>query len=633
MSAIASLLPKALVFAVSAALSALVASVAVTAMHATGPVSDVREAPQYLLRGPDTPAGPGVPVAFSEEPGGEPQVIAGLAPKDLAAAAQALLGGTPVVFKNPVGFPRVTPITQFDGGPLQGANCTLASGAMLARLAYGIVTDGSTLRTLQDDQVGGTGIDDLATALWRGYGVSPAHGLIRTETLRKLLAAGYGAVVQGDYGRVPVGLRLEKSFAGGHAVYLDGYYPGSPRQGIPAAYYVIDPIGRPAFGYQGDWWPASVVEDFVLSWGGGRAAAMWAFPPGGSPPDVVGPDVLPIPAETGGGSGATPAPGATGAVLSPGDAGSDIVVLPPEAPPVGGVFTHSGHLDAHFDICLFDPTLAGCPPGVEGVFDRGLPPILHLPPGPEVKIVFVDSDRPDVALVGFTVEPPAPATVKFWPASGTPAVVGTPTSMMSLTLTGTPVTIARLDVAPGTEYQFQAVAGDGLLAATSPIGSFTTGGGLSAFDVSLSPVASPAIRLTSGLSPYRHLAPGAFAPPMVRLSALGGSPCEADASFGGVAYCLDLGASAAPIASCTRASVSYALTGLDASGVVARAFPAEAGSSGGAMTLDGVLEASGPAPSGTLELGCLTPGMSYTVVLDALGDARGILAARTIAVP
>src|SRR6478752_10429999 len=166
---------------------------------------------------------------------------------------------------------------------------------MLARLDRGIVTSGTVMRGLQDDQDGGTGLNDLDTALFRGYGVTFPYGLLRPKQLKDLLASGYGAVVQGLYGEIPGPIRLQKNFTGGHAIYLDGYYPGNPARGIPEAYYVIDPLGRPHGGYQGDWWPASIVDDFALAWGGTRIAAMWAFPPGGVPPDVVGPDVLPIP--------------------------------------------------------------------------------------------------------------------------------------------------------------------------------------------------------------------------------------------------------------------------------------------------------------------------------------------------
>ena len=662
MSTLSSLLAKLAVFAVSAALSAVVATVAVSAMQAHGPVSTAGEAPAFLLQGFDTPAGndtpaiPGVPAAFNEQPSGSGEPVATLSPADLSAAANALLGDVqPVSFVNPAGFPRVPPVTQFDGGPLQGANCTMAAGAMLARLGYGIVTTGSTLRSLQDDQTGGTGINDLAIALWRGYGVTFPQGLIRPETLKTLLAAGYGAVVQGDYAKVPPALRLQKDFTGGHAIYLDGYYAGNPSRGIPPAYYVIDPIGRPNYGYQGDWWPASVVDDFALSWGGGRVVAMWGFPPGGTAPDVVGPDVLPIPLDTGGGPVASPSPGPSGSpspsgsaepsgspspvpsapIISPVFHPGDIsVVLPTGSPPIDGGALGSMTMIPVFDICLTVPKPSGCPTGIEAVFDTGPPLVLKLPPALAVNVVFVDSDRPDIAIVGFTVDPPATANVRFWTASGSPATVQSASSMSSITLFGQTVVLARLDVHAGTAYQFQVVAGSGLSAASSPVGTFTTGDGVSQFDVAVSSIASPTIRLTTGISPYLHLAQDAYAQPMVPIAQLGGGSCAEAASFGGTPYCLDLGASAPAPATCTRAAVTYALTGIDATGVVVRAFPTVSGTgSGGGLTLDGVLEASGPAGSGTVNVGCLTSGMTYQIVLDAIGDDRGILATKQLTAP
>jgi len=53
----------------------------------------------------------------------------------------------------------------------------------------------------------------------------------------------------------------------------------------------------------------------------------------------------------------------------------------------------------------------------------------------------------------------------------------------------------------------------------------------------------------------------------------------------------------------------------------------------GAITLDGVLEASGAAPSGSVSVGCLASGMTYNIALDAIGDDRGILAVQAITVP
>jgi hypothetical protein len=643
MSTLTSLLPKVLVFGVSVVVGAVIASVAVGAMQNEGPVSTVGVAPQYLLQGPDTPAGPGVPVAFDEEETGVETALASLPPEDLSAAAEALLGGETVSFTNPAGFPRIPPVTQFDGGPFQGSNCTLASGAMLARLGFGIVTSGSTLRTLQDDQSGGTGIGDLATALWRGYGVSLPSGLLRPASLKDLLASGYGAVVQGDYSKIPRALRLQKDFTGGHAIYLDGYYPGDDKRGIPEAYYVIDPIGRPKYGYQGEWWPASVVDDFATAFGGGRIAAMWAFPPGGVPPEVVGPDVVPIPPDNGGdGTGEPAEPGSSevpsGApggpiIVAPGDVGDLIVELSPGHPPVGDPGFGRVALKPVFDICLLTPKPPGCPSGIRAVFATGSPPLLQLPPGPTVEIAFVDSDRPNVAIVGYTVDPPGPSDVRFWEADGSPATVRTSSAMSTVSVLGKTVIVARLDVAAGTTYKFQAVAGDGLFAGSSPVGTFTSGDGVTEFSIELSQAASPVFKLEPGLSPYLHQAAGAYARPMVPLVSLGGASCLESADYGGTAYCLDVG-SGAPAPTCTRAAVTYALTGIDADEVLVRAYPTVAGvRAGGGLTLDGVIEASGPAPSGIASVGCLASGLSYTIVLDAVGDDRGTLAKGSVTVP
>ena len=197
------------------------------------------------------------------------------------------------------GFPRVVPITQFDGGPLQAFNCTMAAGAMLARLGYGIVTTGSQLRALQPDQVGGTSLSDLEVSMGR-FGVTFSQAPITPLQLRALLYAGAGAVVQGTYGKVPVDLRLQKDFTAGHAIYLDGFRPASADG--PAAYYVIDPLGPTWTGYKGAWWPADVVEGFATAFGGGAIDAAWAFPGGHTPttypvlPPESYPSATPVPA-------------------------------------------------------------------------------------------------------------------------------------------------------------------------------------------------------------------------------------------------------------------------------------------------------------------------------------------------
>jgi hypothetical protein len=673
MSVLSRVLPRVLVFVVSGAIGFVVATVVVAASADNTPESTAGAAPAYLLAGADTPSGPGPVVAFNQvpDPSGSPAALASLSPEDLNAAAAALLGGggtdgkpaTPAKFKDPTGFPRIDPITQFDGGPFQGYNCTLASGAMLARLAFGVVTDGSILRTLQDDQDGGTGLSDLKQALWRGYGVTAPTGLLRPQQLKSLLGAGYGAVIQGVYGDIPAGLRLQRNFTGGHAIYLDGYYPGNPARGTPEAYFVIDPIGRPAAGYRGEWWPASIVDKFALAFGGGRIPAMWAFPPGGVPPEVVGPDVVPIPPDPSGPS-ATPGPSsvpvptptpAASASASPGSSPTasestspgatpnivlgqfepgDVVVQYEPPPPVKDTGQGGIILVPIFDICLVNPSQPGCPNGIEVVFPAGDPPILQLPPGPKVTLLFADSDRANEVMVGFTVDPPGPGDVKFWVQGQSPAAVGHASSMATINLFGTPVTVAKLDVKAATTYAFQAVAVSGLSAGVSDVGTFTTGDGVEAFDVALAQEAAPVFKAGTGLSPFAHQAEGALLRPMVKLEALGGASCSERALFGGVSYCLDQ-ADLGPASSvCTVARVTYALAGIDADSVAVRAYPTQRGvTPDGTQTLDGVLEASGPAGNGTVSVGCLGSGMIYSIVIDALGDDRGPLAAQEVTVP
>ena len=461
-------------------------------------------------------------------------------------------------------------------------------------------------------------------------------GFLRPDQLKDLLSKGYGAVIQGEYGKIPRGLRLQKDFLGGHAIYLDGYYPGNPDKGIPEAYYVIDPLGHPHSGYEGDWWPSSVVDDFATAFGGGtHIPTMWAYPPGGVPPKVTDPHVEPIP--HGGGPAATPAPGESAApsaspVLEPGDSA-------PPAPPVDTPLDGSPDLGGVvlipiLEICLIDPPPAGCPTGVPATFQFESTPVLQVPPGPTVDVVFVDSDRPNVAIVGFTVDPPGPATVHYWQHDGSPATIQTPSSMSSVNLFGTTVQLANLDVLAATTYDFQATAGSGISVGSSPVGQFTAGNGVEQFDVALSEAASPTFALEDGLSPYLHLAPNAYAQPLVPLADLGGGACGDQLSFGGLGYCADIGTGVAVPETCERAEVTYALSGIDADSVVIRAFPTEtATTEGGDVSLEGVLEAGGPAPSGEVGVGCLASGLTYHIVLDAIGDDRGILASEDVTVP
>ena len=131
--------------------------------------------------------------------------------------------------------------------------------------------------------------------------------------------------------------------------------------------------------------------------------------------------------------------------------------------------------------------------------------MLQLPAGPEVEIVFVDSDRPNKAIVGFTVDPPATADVKFWVQGVSPAAVGHASLMTASTSRVGPRPPRPARHARGHDLPLPGGGGDGLITGTSPIGTFTTGSGVEAFDVALAEAASPVFKLGTGLSPYIHV--------------------------------------------------------------------------------------------------------------------------------
>ena len=608
MLALAAFLPKLAVFFVSAAISGSVAYVATAALSNEGPVTTAGQRPEHELVVADADSGP-ISFDMIQRPGA-PAVIEPLEPDSLETVATATLDGGPPAWLNPSGFPRITPVTQFDGGPFQGSNCTLASGAMLARLGFGIVTTGSILRTLQDDQVGGTGLDDLGDALWRGYGVSVRTGALRPNQLKSLLAAGYGAVIQGTYGRIPPALRIQRDYTGGHAIYVDGYFAGSGS--TPEAYFVVDPLGRPQHGYEGEWWPASVVDDFGTAFGGGRIWSAWVFPPGGVPPEVVGPDVVPIPPS----GGDTPQPSVEPSIppedspdpsgdpsfdpglVAPGEPGDVDPGLPPVIVSIDPLVT-IGEVDIQvwLEVCLVPPLPSGCPPGVIGVFEVDVG-ALAVDPGPTVDVLFVDSDRPNVAYIGFTVDPPVPVELRYWDATTSPGTLEHAAVITPISLFGQTVHVAKLDVTASTAYHFQVIAGGGGTVGLSPVGTFTSGGGVRFFEVDLASVASPVVDVIPGLSPYLRLGEG-LAPPAADL--------------------------------CPVARVDFALDGVEADGVLVRAFPRS--SDGLADALLGSLERELTATEGSTEIGCLVPGTSYNLVIDPLGDAGGPIVLRTIDVP
>lgn len=315
--------------------------------------------------------------------------------------------------------PRVPAISQFDGGPLARSNCVMASGAMLAQLAFGIVTTGSQLRALQTDQEGASSYGDLNDALEKGWGVKLLRGLLTPTQVRALSYAGAGMVVSLDYGAVPADIRVQRSFTGNHSVYVDAFTPNGP-DGRPA-YWVMDPIGKAWAGYKGSWWPAEDVERAGMSRSGGKIYATWAFA-GGIVPDrhkVLPPEAFPdatgLPTE---------APSDAPPSVDPMPTGD--LPIPPEDPDTG---TPPPDIPAWIPIeintnlyliepkpeglaCTVQPVPAGCPGGIIGVIGAGGPNDPTAPPINTIDILYGTVIAPGTVQIVF--DAPTGTTGQLW---------------------------------------------------------------------------------------------------------------------------------------------------------------------------------------------------------------------------
>ncbi len=391
---------------------------------------------------------------------------------------------------SPVGFPRINPITQFDGGPLGGYNCTMASGAMLARLGFGIVTTGSQLRALQPDQVDGTSLADLEVAIEK-FGVRFNRAPLSALQLRALLYSGAGAEIQGTYGIIPFELRLQKNFLGGHAIYLDGFRPASAAG--PAAYYVIDPLGRPGAGYRGAWWPADIVEAFGEDFGGGAIYTAWTFPGGKTPTSypALPPDAFPsghyVPGRTPGPTppptptlapGVTPSPAPTPPPLptpdpsfSPPPAG-DSPAPTPDGGGIGGTISiDPGIISVLLTACAGTSPPAWCPGGIIAVLPDTPAVIPTLPPVsliPGIDLLYANPVGPDTMQVIFKVPPGSLPALQFWNVGEGSGSLGTASSIEPAMLNGELVQVAQFTTTPGSAYDFVAsAAGQGIRAVSS----------------------------------------------------------------------------------------------------------------------------------------------------------------------
>jgi len=158
-------------------------------------------------------------------------------------------------------------VTQTDERPPWN-DCLWAAAAMLLDkwTAGEVRIDRRALRRASGDRAAGSRYEDVARALRRLYGrsarFSPGGGerLGWSELLGRL-AAGGGAVISGDYGRLGSPYtRWDRSYAGrrnapGHAVYVERYDPVRHRL------WLMDPLGRG--GYTGEWIDAGRVHRFI----------------------------------------------------------------------------------------------------------------------------------------------------------------------------------------------------------------------------------------------------------------------------------------------------------------------------------------------------------------------------------
>jgi len=390
------------------------------------------------------------------------------------AGTEPTTGSTRPAWLLPTGFPRVPPITQFDGGPLGNKNCTMASGAMLARLGYGIVTTGSQLRALQPDQEGGTSLADLQVAIAK-WGVAFSQGAISPVQLRALLYAGAGAVVQVNYGKIPSSLRLQPSFTGGHAIYLDGFRAAGADG--PAGYFVVDPLGPTWAGYKGAWWPADAVEAAAVDFGGGSVYTAWAFPGGKTPanPPPLPPSAFPVATLAPGATPTpTPAPGATATPLvsspplpspapsmAPPPSGDEPPAVPPDAwiPSWGDILKGGIVMSPVLTICIVDPK-PWCPDGIIGIWPAAATPPPTLPPLQAIPIdlLYANPIGGGLMQVIFTVPEGATPALQFWDSNAASGPLMTAPSVQAALLDGAMVQVATFPIQEGVSYAFVASA-------------------------------------------------------------------------------------------------------------------------------------------------------------------------------
>jgi hypothetical protein len=371
----------------------------------------------------------------------------------------------------PAGNPRVPQITQFDGGRLSSPNSVMAAGAMLARLGYGIVTTGSQLGSLGPSRRAGNSLLDLEQALEDGWDATVGLAILTKDQLRAILAAGGGAVIIVDYGTIPAELHNQRGFSGAHALYVDAFREAVPG-GSGGAYFIVDPIGEPWHGYQGDWWPADIVDRAAFEFGGDGIAAAWAFA-GGIVPHGNYP---PLPAES--------FPAGSPEVGS--KLGIAIGASGPEVPSDAASYQDhdatQGGLDIVSDLgaCLSSPAPAGCPPGIPAEYPSPkvapptVPPLAGTAP---LDLLYTDVPQPGTwrTFIGGLNGAPADVepTFSYWPANGSgPAVQVVPELV---TLGGKQVWMVTVPIPHAGNFAFMASTVQAGVVTATDVGAISFG--------------------------------------------------------------------------------------------------------------------------------------------------------------
>jgi len=120
------------------------------------------------------------------------------------------------------------------------------------------------MRSHQDDQTGGTDLNDAAVAFMRGWSeYLDVHYGDSWSTFVSSVNGGRGAILQGTYSRITAEYSSQPSFDGSHAMYVNEFNSSGYA-------LVYDPL---ATGPR--WMPAEMLRDYAETFTGGSCSAAY----------------------------------------------------------------------------------------------------------------------------------------------------------------------------------------------------------------------------------------------------------------------------------------------------------------------------------------------------------------------